>query len=204
MPLSIIVLAASCHVKWHLCCLSYSCSKVLQVFVLSFALTPVMSNLATTIGATGPLPVMSTVESTLVYPRMLPLKSNIQMLIVYPWSWYKWMLLYALSWAFWACLAHRLIEWVSQWMNNSRVLPNLLPLHLTAAAVASVAAVWRRDPHKAHSVLQCVESALRFLLISSRINDCYMHCDCSPCQQHFYCRCNFLFFCFRFEMSVTW
>ena len=33
-------------------------------------------------------------------------------------------------------------------------LPNLLPLHFASVAMASVAEVWRRDPHKAHIDLE--------------------------------------------------
>ena len=34
------------------------------------------------------------------------------------------------------------------------LLPNLLPLHFASVAMASVAEVWRRDPHKAQSDLE--------------------------------------------------
>jgi hypothetical protein len=34
------------------------------------------------------------------------------------------------------------------------MLPNLLPLHFASVAMASVAEVWRRDPHKAHIDLE--------------------------------------------------
>ncbi|DBB11621.1 TPA: hypothetical protein ACH3X3_007009 [Trebouxia sp. C0006] len=70
------------------------------------------------------------------------------------------------------------------------MLPNLLPLHFASVAMASVAEVWRRDPHKAHIDLEGVVNSFSTL----------GRCDRGVVLQHGqlgYCACCPRSFCSR-------